>query len=246
MTVPLDPLEADATRQAKPATEIPTAATEMIAITRRAMTRHHMAVVEDAKIGRRGGKRPGVDTCVRRGEMGDIPHTGTTDRPRVAEPEVRGDRGAGMAGVLSAIKLARLDSTMSSCYEKADRLGGTWRENTYPGIACDVPSHLYSYSFASNPEWSHRVLAGGRDPGVLRADGASLRRRCVLRFGTEITRCEFEDGRWRLEAADGHRDDVDVVIAATGVLHHPGMPRIAGLESFAGPVFHSARWNHDT
>ncbi|MFN8641316.1 MAG: FAD-dependent oxidoreductase [Candidatus Binatia bacterium] len=68
--------------------------------------------------------------------------------------------GAGMAGILAAIKLREAGFDDVAIYEKADRLGGTWRENTYPGIACDVPSHLYSYSFAPNPEWSHRFSAG--------------------------------------------------------------------------------------
>ncbi|MGH3543158.1 MAG: FAD-dependent oxidoreductase, partial [Mycobacterium sp.] len=68
--------------------------------------------------------------------------------------------GAGMAGVLSAIKLREAGFTDVTVYEKADRLGGTWRENTYPGIACDVPSHLYTYTFAPNPEWSHTFAPG--------------------------------------------------------------------------------------
>jgi cation diffusion facilitator CzcD-associated flavoprotein CzcO len=152
--------------------------------------------------------------------------------------------GAGMAGVLSAIKLREAGFDDFTVYEKADRLGGTWRENTYPGIACDVPSHLYSYSFAPNPDWSHRFSPGSEIlayfEDVARRHGVTPR----IRFGCEITRAEFADGRWRLEAKDGHRDEVDAVIAATGVLHHPNIPAIEGLESFAGALFHSARWDH--
>jgi cation diffusion facilitator CzcD-associated flavoprotein CzcO len=153
--------------------------------------------------------------------------------------------GAGMSGVLSAIKLREAGFDDFAIYEKADRLGGTWRENTYPGIACDVPSHLYSYSFAPNPEWSHRFSPGAE----IQAYFEDVARRydviSRIRFGAEITRCAFENGRWLIEAADGSRDVADFVIAATGVLHHPAIPDIPGLDDFAGAVFHSARWDHD-
>ena len=148
-----------------------------------------------------------------------------------------------MAGILSAIKLeeAGLDFAI---YEKADRLGGTWRENTYPGIACDVPSHFYSYSFALNPEWSHRFAPGPE----IRAYFEDVAHRygvdAMIRYGKEIVRCAFEDGRWRLAMSDGSTDEADFVIAATGVLHHPAYPDIEGIDSFAGPWFHSARWDH--
>jgi cation diffusion facilitator CzcD-associated flavoprotein CzcO len=153
--------------------------------------------------------------------------------------------GAGMAGILSAIKLREAGYDDFTVYEKADSLGGTWRDNTYPGLSCDVPSHLYSYSFALTPEWSHR-FAPGREileyfQHVAREHDVE---RCV-RFGDELVRCELLDGRWHLETAHGHHDDVDVVIAATGVLHHPRFPDIPGLDDFAGAVFHSARWEHD-
>jgi len=152
--------------------------------------------------------------------------------------------GAGMSGILSAIKLREAGFREVTLYEKADRLGGTWRENTYPGIACDVPSHLYSYSFEPNPEWSHRFSPGGEIQayfeGVARKHGVDRR----IRFGDEVTRCEFRGGRWHLETKSGHRDEADVVIAATGVLHHPNLPDIAGLSDFEGALFHSARWDH--
>src|SRR5262245_50320224 len=152
--------------------------------------------------------------------------------------------GAGMSGILAAIKLEEAGYRDFAIWEKADRLGGTWRENTYPGIACDVPSHLYSYSFAPNPDFS-RVYSPGREiqayfEGVARRHGVDAR----IRFGTEITRCERRDGRWHLESARGAHDAADVVIAATGVLHHPNLPSIAGLDAFAGSSFHSARFDH--
>ena len=137
--------------------------------------------------------------------------------------------GAGMSGILAAIKLREAGYDDFTVYEKAERLGGTWRENTYPGIACDVPSHLYSYSFAPNPDWSHHFSPGAEIHALLRARSrastASTRR---IRFGDEVVRCEWRDGRWQLETANGQRDAVDVVIAATGVLHHPNVPEFAG------------------
>ena len=153
--------------------------------------------------------------------------------------------GAGMAGILAAIKLTEAGLTDFTVYEKADRLGGTWRENTYPGIACDVPSHLYSYSFALTPEWSHRYSPGSEIRRYFERVADEYDLEPHLRFGEEVTCCEFRDGRWCLETARGHRDEVDVVIAATGVLHHPNVPDLEGLDTFEGASFHSARWDHD-
>ena len=153
--------------------------------------------------------------------------------------------GAGMAGVLTAIKLQEAGITNFTVYEKADKLGGTWRENTYPGIGCDVPSHLYSYSFEPNPDWSHRYSPGAEIQTYFEDVAAKHDVTKTIRFGSAIVRCEFNDGRWELETADGHTDTADFVIAATGVLHHPKYPEIEGLDSFAGDIFHSARWDHD-
>ena len=153
--------------------------------------------------------------------------------------------GAGMSGVLSAIKLQEAGLDNYAIYEKADRLGGTWRENEYPGIACDVPSHMYSYSFAPNSEWTHRHSPGAEIQtyfeDVAKRYGVDSR----IQYGKEISRCEFVDGRWKVEISDGSTDEGDVLIAATGVLHHPSYPDIEGLDSFGGTTFHTARWNHD-
>ena len=128
--------------------------------------------------------------------------------------------GAGMAGILSGIRLQQAELGNFTLFEKADRLGGTWRENTYPGIGCDVPSHFYSYSFEPNPDWSHRFSPGAEIQAYF--EDVARRRGIVeqIRFGDEVIRCTFEAGRWQLETASGHRDEVDFVIAATGVLHH--------------------------
>jgi cation diffusion facilitator CzcD-associated flavoprotein CzcO len=153
--------------------------------------------------------------------------------------------GAGMAGILSAIKLLEAGLDDFTVYEKAERVGGTWRENTYPGVACDVPSHLYSYSFELNPEWSHLFAPGDEILAYFERVAAKHDLDRYIRFGDEVVRCDYDKGRWHLETAAGHTDDVDVVIAATGVLHHPRYPDIEGLDAFAGAVFHSARWDHD-
>ena len=152
--------------------------------------------------------------------------------------------GAGMAGILAVIKLREAGYDDLVVYEKADRVGGTWRENTYPGIACDVPSHAYSYSFELNPDWSQRFSPGPEIQayfqGVADRHGVTER----IRFGEELTSCEFRDGRWHLRTATGTTDVVDVVIAATGVLHHPNIPTFEGIETFEGAWFHSSRWDH--
>jgi cation diffusion facilitator CzcD-associated flavoprotein CzcO len=153
--------------------------------------------------------------------------------------------GAGMSGILSAIKLREAGITDFTIYEKADELGGTWRENTYPGIACDVPSHLYSYSFAPNVEWSHTYSPGAEIRSYFERIATEYDVIPSIRFGDEVRRCDFRDGRWHLETAAGHHDEVDAVIAATGVLHHPNLPDIDGIDDFAGSIFHSSRWDHD-
>jgi cation diffusion facilitator CzcD-associated flavoprotein CzcO len=152
--------------------------------------------------------------------------------------------GAGMSGILAAIELRKAGMDDFTVYEKAERLGGTWRDNTYPGLSCDVPSHLYSYSFEPNAEWSHRFSPGAEIQAYLEGVAAKYEVEQFIAYGKEVTRAEFSGGKWHLETGDGGRDIVDFVIAATGVLHRPAYPDIEGLESFAGACFHSARWDH--
>ncbi len=152
--------------------------------------------------------------------------------------------GAGMAGILAAIKLREAGLRDVTVYEKADRLGGTWRENTYPGVACDVPSHLYSYSFAPNADWSQIFSPGPEIQAYLAAVAERFGVDECIRYGAEIRSMAFREGSWHLEADGGVTDRADIVIAATGVLHHPHLPDISGLETFAGACFHSARWDH--
>jgi len=153
--------------------------------------------------------------------------------------------GAGMAGILCAIKLREAGYSDITIYEKADRVGGTWRENTYPGLTCDVTSHAYTYTFEPNPDWSHRYPPGPEIQEYFENSTKKYGIDGLIRFNEEIDRCEFQDGRWRIETKSGLGDAADVVIAATGVLHHPNHPDIEGLDDFEGALFHTARWDHD-
>jgi len=153
--------------------------------------------------------------------------------------------GAGMSGILTGIKLQEAGFTDFTIYEKGDRLGGTWRDNTYPGLSCDVPSHLYCYSFEPNPDWSQRFSPGAEIWDYFAGVAKKYNVEPFIRLNTEITSTDYRDGKWHLSTGDGEIDVVDIVICATGVLHHPVYPDIDGLDTFAGACFHSARWNHD-
>jgi cation diffusion facilitator CzcD-associated flavoprotein CzcO len=153
--------------------------------------------------------------------------------------------GSGFAGLGAAVKLAEAGRNDFVILEKGASVGGTWRDNTYPGCACDVQSHLYSFSFAPNPNWT-RTFA--RQPEIRAylesiADRYGLRDR--LRFGREITGLEWDGTRWAVSSADGSVVHARAVVWGTGPLHLPSLPDISGLDDFRGTVFHSSRWNHD-
>jgi cation diffusion facilitator CzcD-associated flavoprotein CzcO len=152
--------------------------------------------------------------------------------------------GAGMAGLLAGIRLKARGDQDFVIYEKGDKVGGTWRENSYPGLSCDTPAHSYNYSFASNADWSAYYAPGPeiREYFDRMTDQFGIREH--IRFGVEIARCAYADGRWHIQTRQGQTDTADVLIAATGVLHHPKLPDLAGLQDFRGPCFHSARWDH--
>ncbi|MCZ6831253.1 MAG: NAD(P)/FAD-dependent oxidoreductase [Gammaproteobacteria bacterium] len=153
--------------------------------------------------------------------------------------------GAGMAGILAGIKLRDAGYENFVIYEKADKIGGTWRENTYPGLTCDVPSHHYTYTFERNPDWTRHLPPGSEIQAYFERTTAKYGLQEYLQFGQEISRCEYRDGRWELQMQSGLQDSADIVIAATGVLHHPSYPDIAGIADFQGSIFHSSRWDHD-
>ena len=152
--------------------------------------------------------------------------------------------GAGMAGMLAAIKLREAGFDQLALYEKANNVGGTWRENTYPGLTCDVPSHHYTYTFERNPGWTRHLPPGVEVQGYFQHVFAKYGLAEVTRFGEEVTEACFDNGRWHLRCRSGLEDEADIVIAATGVLHHPRLPAIDGIDSFRGALFHSARWDH--
>lgn len=149
-----------------------------------------------------------------------------------------------MSGICAAIILQRGGIDDVTLYEKADEVGGTWRENTYPGLTCDVPSRFYQFSFAPNPGWSHLFSPGGEIQeyftDVAKRTGVYER----IRFRTEVVSAEFDGRGWVVSTRAGETSRVDFLISATGVLHHPKIPDIRGLSDFSGSVFHSARWDH--
>jgi cation diffusion facilitator CzcD-associated flavoprotein CzcO/acetyl esterase/lipase len=155
--------------------------------------------------------------------------------------------GAGFGGIGLGITLKRAGIDSFTIFEKADGIGGVWRDNTYPGATCDVPSHLYSFSFEPNPDWS-RVYSP--QPEIL-----DYLERCVakygigpnLQLGTEVTRADFDEasGRWRLETDGGETVEADVLVSACGQLSRPAFSRIEGSDRFEGPIFHTARWEHE-
>jgi cation diffusion facilitator CzcD-associated flavoprotein CzcO len=154
--------------------------------------------------------------------------------------------GAGFGGIAAAIELQRHGYRNVTILDRAAELGGTWYHNDYPGSACDVPSHLYSFSFAQRRHWS-RICSPQREildylRGVARDFGVD---RLVVP-STEVARCTWDEEalRWTVTSTDGRTWEADAVVVATGQLHRPGYPRVEGRESFAGHSFHSAEWDH--
>lgn len=152
--------------------------------------------------------------------------------------------GAGMAGILAAIQLKNRGDNVV-VLEKGDSVGGTWRENRYPGLTCDVPAHAYTYSFAPNPEWSRYFSPGPEIHEYFKSVVAAHGIDKLIRFGAEVTEARWDNGQWLVNCSDGSHYKGQVLIAATGVLHHPRYPDIKGLDAFSGRVEHSARWPAD-
>ncbi|MFF3752998.1 flavin-containing monooxygenase [Streptomyces sp. NPDC002018] len=154
--------------------------------------------------------------------------------------------GSGFGGLGAAVRLRREGITDFVVLERAGSLGGTWRDNSYPGCACDVPSHLYSFSFAPNPDWP-RAFSGQRHIRAYLeriADAFGLRPH--LRLHHEVLRMRWDNEalHWELETSRG-TFTAEVVVSAAGPLSDPRIPEIPGLAGFPGKVFHSARWDHD-
>ncbi|ENX55398.1 MULTISPECIES: flavin-containing monooxygenase [Acinetobacter] len=154
--------------------------------------------------------------------------------------------GAGFAGIGAAIKLQQAGFTDFVVLEKANEIGGVWRANTYPGCACDVPSALYSYSFAPNPQWS-RVFAQQQEiKTYIQNVARQFDVKKYVRFGYEMLESAWDDQakHWVVKTNQG-LIHARFAIMAGGPMHQPVLPRIKGLETFKGAQFHSAEWNHD-
>ncbi|MFD3437596.1 flavin-containing monooxygenase [Streptomyces sp. NPDC058685] len=154
--------------------------------------------------------------------------------------------GSGFGGLGAAVRLRREGITDFVVLERADSVGGTWRDNSYPGCACDVPSHLYSFSFAPNPDWPRTFSGQEHIRAYLEHVADTFHLRPHLRLGHEVRMMTWDNEKlhWTIETSRG-TFTADVVVSATGPLSDPKVPDIPGLAGFPGQVFHSARWDHD-
>ncbi|NLG54826.1 MAG: NAD(P)/FAD-dependent oxidoreductase [Rhodococcus sp.] len=152
--------------------------------------------------------------------------------------------GAGISGIAAAIKLRETGIDDVLIVEKEHAFGGTWRDNTYPGCACDVPSNLYSYSFAPYTEWSRIYGTQGEILEYIDDVAREYGLAAITRFGTEVVHAAWDGSQWVLETTAGTMT-ARFAIAAAGPWNEPQIPDLPGLSEFPGPVWHSARWNHD-
>jgi cation diffusion facilitator CzcD-associated flavoprotein CzcO len=166
--------------------------------------------------------------------------TGTANGPSVLIV------GTGFGGIGTAIELKRAGFTGFTILESAAGPGGVWRDNTYPGAACDIPSPLYSFSFAPNPRWPKRFSHQPDILGYLRRVIAKYGLEPHIRYRTEVTAAAFDEERgvWRVETRGGETYEATVFVPAVGQLSRPALPGIPGRDRFAGDAFHSARWDH--
>lgn len=155
--------------------------------------------------------------------------------------------GSGFAGLCMAIQLKQAGFTDFFVAEQAKTLGGTWRDNHYPGCACDVQSHVYSFSFAPNPHWSRQFAPQAEIRAYLEQCAQRFALAPYLRFGMGLQRAVFDEHqqRWQLSFSDGRQMSARVLVSGMGGLSRPALPDIPGLESFKGKRFHSQQWDHD-
>ena len=155
--------------------------------------------------------------------------------------------GAGFGGIAAAIELRRHGIDDFTILERAPQLGGTWFYNSYPGAACDVPSHLYSFSFAQRRDWTKLCSPQAEIHDYVRAVAREHELGPHIQLGKTVTSCTWDerDAHWRVETDDGASFAADALVLATGQLHQPALPSIAGVETFAGHSFHSAQWDHE-
>ena len=154
--------------------------------------------------------------------------------------------GTGFAGLGLAIRLKQEGEHDFVVLERAEEVGGTWRDNTYPGCQCDIPSHLYSFSFAPNPDWTRLFPTQPEIEAYLQRCADRFGVRPHIRFGHEVTGAAWDESRgfWRVQTNQGELT-ARVLVSGQGGLSEPRLPDIPGIESFEGALFHSARWDHD-
>jgi cation diffusion facilitator CzcD-associated flavoprotein CzcO len=153
--------------------------------------------------------------------------------------------GTGFSGLGMGIALQK-QGVDFLILEKADEVGGTWRDNTYPGAACDVPSHLYSFSFAPKPDWGYVFSPQPEILDYLKAVTDRYRLRPSIVFNAKVVRAHWDDSeyRWHVFTDSGEEYVAQFLISGAGALHIPSLPDIPGLSDFNGPVFHTAQWDH--
>jgi cation diffusion facilitator CzcD-associated flavoprotein CzcO len=154
--------------------------------------------------------------------------------------------GSGFSGLCLGIQLQKAGIDSFTILEKSDRLGGTWRDNTYPGAACDSPAFAYCFSFEQKTDWSRKWVPHDEILGYLEHCATRYGLHPHIRFSSEVERARFDSatGVWRVRTTRGDELEAEVLISATGQLNRPMIPDLAGLDAFAGEKFHSARWNH--
>lgn len=155
--------------------------------------------------------------------------------------------GAGFTGLGTAIRLREAGIDDLVVLERADRVGGTWRDATYPGAACDIPSLLYSFSFAKNPDWSRVYSPSGEICAHIEDLAERFDLVKYIRFSTAVTRLEFDagEGRWEVSTDGGTTYLARTVVVASGPLSEASLPTMRGIEDYQGTKIHSARWDHD-
>ncbi|SDC45525.1 flavin-containing monooxygenase [Ruegeria marina] len=153
--------------------------------------------------------------------------------------------GAGFSGLIMAMEARRRGLSQIDILEKADDIGGTWRENTYPGVACDVPSHLYSMASHPNPEWTTAYASGWEIQDYLQGVARDENLYDLCHFGQTLHAARWDGTRWQVETTEGSHWSARFLVSAIGALHVPNIPAIPGTDSFPGPAFHSARWDHN-
>ncbi|WP_280419442.1 flavin-containing monooxygenase [Nocardia carnea] len=155
--------------------------------------------------------------------------------------------GAGFAGIGTAIRLRQSGIGNFAVFERGSAIGGTWRDNTYPGAACDIPSRLYSYSFAPNPEWSHTYSGSAEILGYIESITAKYDVTPHIRLRHNVTGMSFDEdtGLWAITFEGREPVRARAVVLASGPLTEPGFPDIPGIDTFTGHKVHSARWDHD-